>query len=128
MPGRKQTAKRRSVAGKPRKKRQNLPKKSLDDRSILVNLLRDTCYRYALAMARFEFKGKLPKPPIDEFRERIVHHMNLMESSLGKKFSENAKRSLEQANAMLSTRLRLDVEKIRNGVNTEVETVYDSLK
>ena len=128
MPNRKQTVKKRSAAKKSGKKRQNISKKSLDDRSILVNLLRDTCYRYGLAMAKFEFKGKLPKPSIDEFRERIAHHMNLIQSSLEKKFSENAKRSLKQASAMLATRLRLDVEKIRNGINMEVETIYDSLK
>jgi len=128
MRSRKRNVKRHSIARNPSKKRRNPPKKLLDDRSILVNLLRDMCYRYGLAMARFEFKGKLPKPSIDEFRERIAHHMNLIQSSLGKKFSENPRRSLEQANAMLGTRLRLDVEKIRNGVNTEVETVYDSLK
>ena len=109
----------------PKKRRST---KLLDDRSVLVNLIRDMCYRYGLAMARFEFKGKMPKPSIDEFRERIVHHINLAETSLRKEFSESVRKPLEKAREMLSTRLRLDIEKIRNGINTEVERIYDSLK
>ena len=78
-------------------------------------------------MARFEFKGKDPKPSIDEFRERIVHHIDLTESSVAKAFPVNARESLEKAGKMLKKRLELEIEKIRNGVNSEVETVYDSL-
>lgn len=79
-------------------------------------------------MARFEFKGKIPKPPIDEFRERIVHHINLAESSLVKASSEKMNKSIETVGKTLDERLRLEIQKIRNGINTEVERVYDALK
>lgn len=79
-------------------------------------------------MARFEFKGKMPKPSIDEFRERIVHHVNLAESSLLKPSSDRVDRSIEAVRKTLDKRLRIEIQKIRNGINTEVERVYDSLK
>jgi hypothetical protein len=127
MPNKKRNVKKRLAKRRTSKKRPRPLKKLLNDRSVLVNVVRDLCYRYGLAMARFEFKGKSPKPSIDEFRERIVHHMALMETSLADKLSAPVGRSLEQARGMLSTRLKLDIEKIRNGVNAEVETIYDSL-
>ena len=120
--------KRSLAAKKAPRKRQTSTRALLDERSVLVDLVRNVCYRYGLAMARFEFKGKIPKPSIDEFRERIVHHMNLIEDSLKDKFSKNVRKPLEPYREILNTRLKLDAEKIRNGANAEVEATYDSLK
>ena len=78
-------------------------------------------------MARLEFKGKIPKPSIDEFRERIVHHMFTIEASMRNKLSKGVEKSLEQAKDMLNTRVRLDAQKIRNGIISEVETIYESI-
>lgn len=128
MPRKKQSKKKRPTAIGPSKKRLRPRRALLDYRSILVDLIRNVCYRYGLAMARYEFKGKTPKPSIDEFRERIAHHIGLMEASLKEKTSKEPRRPLERASEMLSIRLRLDVERIRNGLNTEVEAVYDSLR
>jgi hypothetical protein len=127
MPRKKRNVKKHLVVRRKSEKRPHRSKKSLNDISILTNVIRDLCYRYGLAMAKFEFKGKGPKPSIDEFRERIVHHTALMETSFASKLPTPIRKPLEQARTMLSTRLKLDIEKIRNGANAEVETIYDSL-
>ena len=127
MPARKRIIRRRSLRRKPSKKPEH-PSRRVNPRTILVDLVRDLSYRYGLAMARFEFKARTPKPSIDEFRERIAHHINLMEASLKDRLSGDIERSLKQTGDILNRRLRLDVEKIRNGVNAEVEAVYESLK
>jgi hypothetical protein len=127
MPRKKRNVKKHFAMRKQPENRPRRSKKLLNDISVLTNVIRDLCYRYGLAMARFEFKGKSPKPSIDEFRERIVHHTALMETSFTNKLPTPIERPLKQARTMLSTRLKLDMEKVRNGANAEVETVYDSL-
>ncbi len=95
------------------------------EKGLFVDVIRDACYRYGIAMARFEFKGKIPKPSIDEFRERIVHHIGLIEDSLKERILKNSGKNLEQVGKMLSAKLRLDSDKIRNGINLEVDNIYE---
>jgi len=95
------------------------------EKGLFVDVIRDACYRYGIAMARFEFKGKIPKPSIDEFRERIVHHIGLIEDSLKEKTLRNSGKTLEQVSKMLSAKLQLDSDRIRNGINLEVDNIYE---
>ena len=95
------------------------------EKMVFVDIIRDVCYRYGIAMARFEFKGRITKPSIDEFRERIVHHIGLIENSLKEKTLKKAGKPFEQIGERLSAKLKLDCDKIRNGINLEVDNIYE---